>query len=95
MTDLAYLGVADAARLLREKKLSPVEYAQALIARIDRHDPQLNAFLRFTPEIAIEDVRRGRDEGDLRSRQPVRWVNRACPGAHSVIRNVVPCPVPT
>ncbi len=62
MNDLAYLSVADAARLLREKKLSPVEYAQALISRIERHDPQLNAFLRFTPEIAMDDARRAEAE---------------------------------
>lgn len=62
MTDLAYLSVAEAARLLREKKLSPVEYARALIARIELHDPQLDAFLRFTPEIALEDARRAENE---------------------------------
>jgi aspartyl-tRNA(Asn)/glutamyl-tRNA(Gln) amidotransferase subunit A len=58
MSELAYLSVADAARLLREKKLSPVEYAKALIDRIERYDPALNSFLRFTPEIALEDARR-------------------------------------
>lgn len=62
MTDLAYLGVADAARLLREKKLSPVEYAAALISRIEKHDKPLNAFLRFTPDIALEDARRAEAE---------------------------------
>lgn len=69
MTDLAYLSVADAARLLRAKELSPVEYTRALIARIERHDPQVNAFLRFTPEIALEDARRAEGEimrGDWR-----------------------------
>ncbi len=62
MTDLAYLGVADAADLLRHRKLSPVEYAQALIARIQQYDSRLNAFLRVTPEIAIEDARRAEAE---------------------------------
>jgi aspartyl-tRNA(Asn)/glutamyl-tRNA(Gln) amidotransferase subunit A len=62
MTDLAWLTVAEAAELLRGKKLSPVEYAQALIARIERHDGRLNAFLRFTPEIALEDARRAEAE---------------------------------
>ena len=50
MSDLAYLTVAEAAELLRAKKLSPVEYAKALIDRIEKHDSKLNAFLRFTPE---------------------------------------------
>jgi aspartyl-tRNA(Asn)/glutamyl-tRNA(Gln) amidotransferase subunit A len=62
MTDLAWLTVAEAAELLRGKKLSPVEYAKALIARIERHDGRLNAFLRFTPEIALEDAKRAEGE---------------------------------
>ena len=62
MTDLAYLTVVEAAELLRGKKLSPVEYAKALIERIERHDKQFNAFLRFTPEIALEDARRAEGE---------------------------------
>ncbi|MBM3356140.1 MAG: amidase [Betaproteobacteria bacterium] len=62
MTDLAWLTVAEAAELLRGRKLSPVEYARALIDRIERHDGKLNAFLRFTPEIALEDARRAEAE---------------------------------
>ena len=69
MTDLAFLTVTEAAALLRSKKLSPVEYAQALIARIEKHDKNLNTFLRFTPDIALQDARRAEDEimrGDWR-----------------------------
>jgi aspartyl-tRNA(Asn)/glutamyl-tRNA(Gln) amidotransferase subunit A len=62
MTDLAWLTVAEAAELLRSKKLSPVEYAQASIARVGKHDGKLNAFLRFTPEIALEDAKRAEAE---------------------------------
>ena len=62
MSDLAWLTVAEAAELLRAKKLSPVEYAKALIARVEQHDGRLNAFLRFTPEIALEDARRAEGE---------------------------------
>ena len=58
MSDLAWLTAADAAELLRSKKLSPVEYAKALIERIEKFDGPLNAFLRFTPDIALEDARR-------------------------------------
>ena len=56
MTDLEWLSVAEAGELLRAKKLSPVEYTKALISRIERHDPHLNAFLRFTPEIALKQA---------------------------------------
>ena len=62
MSDFAYLTVAEAAGLLREKKISPVEYATALIDRIERHDDKLDAFLRFTPELALEDARRAESE---------------------------------
>jgi aspartyl-tRNA(Asn)/glutamyl-tRNA(Gln) amidotransferase subunit A len=62
MTDLAWLTVAEAAELLRGKKLSPVEYAKALIDRIERHDRKLNAFIRFTPELAMADARRAEGE---------------------------------
>jgi aspartyl-tRNA(Asn)/glutamyl-tRNA(Gln) amidotransferase subunit A len=62
VTDLAWLTVAEAAELLRTRKLSPVEYAEALIDRVERHDGKLNAFLRFTPEVALEDARRAETE---------------------------------
>jgi aspartyl-tRNA(Asn)/glutamyl-tRNA(Gln) amidotransferase subunit A len=62
MTDLPYLSVADAARLLRTKELSPVEYARALIARIEKYAPKLNTFIRITPEISLDDARRAEAE---------------------------------
>ena len=68
-SDLAWLTVADAAELLRSKKLSPVEYTQALIARAERHDKHYNAYLRATPDLALEDARRAESEiqrGDWR-----------------------------
>jgi aspartyl-tRNA(Asn)/glutamyl-tRNA(Gln) amidotransferase subunit A len=57
MNDLAWLTVAEAADLLRTKNLSPVEYAEALIDRIEQYDKNINAFLRFTPELAMRDAR--------------------------------------
>jgi len=62
MSDLAWLTVADAADLLRTKKLSPVEYTKALIARAERHDKHYNAYLRATPDLAMEDARRAEAE---------------------------------
>jgi len=63
MSDLAFLTVAEAAELLRAKKLSPVEYASALIKRIEQHDGRLNTFLRFAPELALQDAQRA--EADI------------------------------
>jgi aspartyl-tRNA(Asn)/glutamyl-tRNA(Gln) amidotransferase subunit A len=55
--DLAFLGIAEAAGLIRAKKLSPVEYVSALLARIERHDGKLNAFIALTPERALTAAR--------------------------------------
>src|SRR4029077_20001705 len=55
--ELAYLGFAEAAELIRAKKLSPVEYATALLARIERHDGKYNAFIALTPERALKAAR--------------------------------------
>lgn len=60
--ELAWLTVADAAELLRSKKLSPVEYTKALIEHTERHDKHYNAYLRATPDIALEDARRAESE---------------------------------
>jgi aspartyl-tRNA(Asn)/glutamyl-tRNA(Gln) amidotransferase subunit A len=62
MSELAYLSIAAAAELMRTKKLSPVEYTQALISRIEKLDKKVNAFLRFTPDIAAADARRAEGE---------------------------------
>jgi aspartyl-tRNA(Asn)/glutamyl-tRNA(Gln) amidotransferase subunit A len=62
MSDPAYLTLAQAAELLRAKRLSPVEYAQALLRRIETHDGRLNAYLRFMPEAALADARRAEAE---------------------------------
>jgi aspartyl-tRNA(Asn)/glutamyl-tRNA(Gln) amidotransferase subunit A len=43
--------------LLKSRKLSPVEYADALLARITELDPAYNAFLLKTPDIARADAK--------------------------------------
>jgi aspartyl-tRNA(Asn)/glutamyl-tRNA(Gln) amidotransferase subunit A len=56
-TELHWLTIADAARLIEKRQLSPVELTDALLARIAALDPQLNAFLLPTPEKAREQAR--------------------------------------
>src|SRR5262245_13691986 len=53
MTDLAFLGIADAADLIRARKLSPVEYAEALLDRTDRLDGRYHAFIHVTRDLAL------------------------------------------
>jgi aspartyl-tRNA(Asn)/glutamyl-tRNA(Gln) amidotransferase subunit A len=57
MTDLAFMSLAAAGDLLRARRLSPVEYTQALLHRIDRLDGRYHAFIRPTPERAIAAAR--------------------------------------
>ncbi len=41
-----------AAALIRRKKLSPVEYMDAVLAAVDRLQPKLNCFITVTAEDA-------------------------------------------
>jgi aspartyl-tRNA(Asn)/glutamyl-tRNA(Gln) amidotransferase subunit A len=60
--ELHYLTIADAARLIAQRKLSPLEYTDALLARIAAFDPQLNAFITLTADAAREQARRATAE---------------------------------
>ena len=43
--ELAFLTIAEAARLIERRELSPVELTTALVRRTETLDPQLNAYL--------------------------------------------------
>jgi aspartyl-tRNA(Asn)/glutamyl-tRNA(Gln) amidotransferase subunit A len=45
MDDLAYLPAAELAAMIRTRRLSPVELTRATLARIERAQPVLNAFI--------------------------------------------------
>jgi len=55
--DLCWMPAAEVAAGIRKKKLSPVEVARAVLARIDRINPTLNAFVTVTAEQALKDAR--------------------------------------
>src|SRR5215467_1713017 len=64
------LTLAEASALIRARRLSPLEYTQALLARTDALDPQLNAYITRTSEAAIESARAAEAEiarGNCRS----------------------------
>ena len=42
-SELAYLSAAEQGRLIRSRKLSPVELVKRSLARIERYDPVLRA----------------------------------------------------
>ena len=64
--DLSELTVTDAARLIREGKVSSFELTRALLARV-RANADLNAFITVNEEAALKAARRAdreREEGD-------------------------------
>jgi aspartyl-tRNA(Asn)/glutamyl-tRNA(Gln) amidotransferase subunit A len=59
--ELAFLTIAEAARRIERRELSPVELTTALLRRTEALDPQLNAYLLDR-----------RAEADLRPCEPLR-----------------------
>ncbi len=66
------LTLKQASDLIRKKDVSPVELTEACLARIDRHDRALNAFITVTREQALAtaremeaELRRGARRGPL------------------------------
>ncbi len=60
MSDLTFLSAVVMARQIREKKVSPVELADAHLAKIERLNPKLNAFVH----VDIDRVRREAREAE-------------------------------
>ncbi len=71
-SQLAFFSISDLAALVRKKKVSPVELLDAVLARIERLNPQLNAFItvaadtaRAEAKHAEREIARGRWRGPL------------------------------
>ncbi|MCX7618247.1 amidase [Tepidiforma sp.] len=62
MPDPADLTVADAARAIARRDLSPVDLTRACLARIEARNPALNAFVTVVPERALEEAARAEAE---------------------------------
>lgn len=61
-TELTRLTLVEAMEMLRRKAVSPVELVQAFIARIERLNPALNAFITVTAEQALQQAREAEAE---------------------------------
>ena len=68
-TELCYTPATELGRLYRAREVSPVEVVDVVLARIDRLNPMLNAFLTVTPEIARQQAEAS--EARLRSGDPL------------------------
>ena len=55
---LAFTPAVAAAELIRTKQLSPVEYLQELLQRIERLEPRVNAFVHLDAGPAMEAAKR-------------------------------------
>ncbi len=60
--DLAWLSIEEAAALLRKKAVSPVELTEICLARIERLNPLLNAFITVTADTALARAREAETE---------------------------------
>ncbi len=60
--ELCYLSIREASQLLRRRKISTVELLNAILERIERINPEVNAFITVAAERALEDARRAQRE---------------------------------
>ncbi len=72
VADRTALSLADAAELVKERAVSPVELTQACLHRIEQLNPDLNAFITVTAQQALDqaqhaekEIRDGRWRGPL------------------------------
>jgi aspartyl-tRNA(Asn)/glutamyl-tRNA(Gln) amidotransferase subunit A len=54
--EITDLSISEAATLIGERKISPVELTRACLDRIERIDPKLNCFITLTAERALEEA---------------------------------------
>jgi aspartyl-tRNA(Asn)/glutamyl-tRNA(Gln) amidotransferase subunit A len=74
-TELCFTPASELARDIRAKRLSPVELVQAVLARIEALNPQLNAYCTLTAEQALTDARAAEQAVmDLRPLGPLHGV---------------------
>jgi aspartyl-tRNA(Asn)/glutamyl-tRNA(Gln) amidotransferase subunit A len=57
-SDLTELTLDDASTLIRARTISPLELARAYLARIERQEPRVNAYITVTGDLALEQARR-------------------------------------
>jgi aspartyl-tRNA(Asn)/glutamyl-tRNA(Gln) amidotransferase subunit A len=55
--ELAFLPLSDVSALLRSRKVSPVDVTRACLARIERLNPRLNAFITVTTSQALAEAK--------------------------------------
>jgi aspartyl-tRNA(Asn)/glutamyl-tRNA(Gln) amidotransferase subunit A len=74
-TDLTDLTIAEASVLIRAGHISPVDLTKAYLARIDRLESRVNAYITITTELALKQARQLETELDAgRWRGPLHGI---------------------
>ena len=60
--DVAFASIEEIGRLFRKRELSPVEVTKLMLARIERLNPKLNAYLTVTDELALAQAKKAENE---------------------------------
>src|SRR2546430_438501 len=61
-SDIAFASIEEIGKLFRKRKLSPVELAKMMLARIERLNPKLNAYITVTAEVALAQAKKAETE---------------------------------
>jgi aspartyl-tRNA(Asn)/glutamyl-tRNA(Gln) amidotransferase subunit A len=61
-SDLAFASIEEVGKLFRKRKLSPVELTKVMLARIERLNPKLNAYITVTAEVAAGQAKKAESE---------------------------------
>jgi aspartyl-tRNA(Asn)/glutamyl-tRNA(Gln) amidotransferase subunit A len=61
-SDVAFASVEEIGKLFRKRGLSPVELTKLMLARIERLNPQLNAYITVTAEVALSQAKKAETE---------------------------------
>ena len=60
--DLAFLTIGELTELIRSRKISPVEVSRAMLERIGRLNPKLNAYITVTADLAMKSAQEAESE---------------------------------
>jgi aspartyl-tRNA(Asn)/glutamyl-tRNA(Gln) amidotransferase subunit A len=61
-SDVAFASIEEVGKLFRKRKLSPVELTKMMLARMERLNPTLNAYLTVTAEVALAQAKKAEAE---------------------------------
>ena len=57
-TDLGFMSASAMATAIQKKTLSPREIVEALLSRIEKINPKVNAYCTVVPEMALEAAKK-------------------------------------